>query len=99
MRRQDTSSIWALIIALVIFLFVRACTSTVEYNGGICPRCGGTFVYQQAVGHRYSTNYIYKCDKCGKTIEIGNNYEGVNYEIDSGDGTETDNSGAAAVCP
>ena len=99
MRRQDTSSIWALIIALVIFLFVRACTSTVKYNDGVCPRCGGNFVYQQAVGHRYSTNYIYKCDKCGNTIEIGNNYEGVNYEIDSGDGTKTNGSGAEATYP
>lgn len=27
-------------------------------------------MYQQAVGHEYFTHYIYRCEKCGKTIEV-----------------------------
>ena len=39
------------------------------WNNGMC-QCGGTFEYQQAVGHYYSTNYVYKCNKCGDIIEL-----------------------------
>ena len=39
------------------------------WNNGRCE-CGGHFEYEQAVGHQYSTSYIYKCDSCGKHIEI-----------------------------
>lgn len=39
------------------------------WNGGYCS-CGGHWVYQQAVGHRYSTHYIYKCDTCGEIHEF-----------------------------
>ena len=35
-----------------------------RWNNGY-HQCGGKWVYEQAVGHRYSTNYIYRCDKCG----------------------------------
>ena len=71
-RRNDTS--WGeigilILILIVIFIISRAC-SLVRYNNGICQLCGGKYVYQQAVGHRYETNYIYRCDKCGHTIEV-----------------------------
>lgn len=39
------------------------------WNDGYCE-CGGRFEYEQAVGHQYSTSYIYTCDSCGKHIEI-----------------------------
>ena len=39
------------------------------WNYGYCD-CGGQWVYQQAVGHRYSTYYIYECDKCGTIHEF-----------------------------
>ena len=39
------------------------------WNNGYCE-CGGHFEYEQAVGHQYSTTYIYTCDSCGKHIEI-----------------------------
>ena len=41
------------------------------WNNGHCE-CGGTWEYEQAVGHRSSTSYIYVCDKCGKRIEMYN---------------------------
>lgn len=40
-----------------------------EWNNGYCE-CGGHFEYEQAVGHQYRTSYIYKCDSCGRRIEI-----------------------------
>lgn len=40
------------------------------WNGGYCDVCGGTWEYEQAVGHRSSTSYIYVCTGCGKRIEL-----------------------------
>ena len=39
------------------------------WNDGHCD-CGGTWEYEQAVGHRSSTSYIYVCEDCGKRIEL-----------------------------
>lgn len=40
------------------------------WNDGHCDVCGGTWEYEQAVGHRTSTSYIYVCTECGKRIEL-----------------------------
>lgn len=40
------------------------------WNDGHCDVCGGTWEYEQAVGHRTSTSYIYVCEDCGKRIEL-----------------------------
>lgn len=40
------------------------------WNNGHCDICGGAWEYEQAVGHRSSTSYIYICEDCGKRIEI-----------------------------
>ena len=40
------------------------------WNDGHCDVCGGTWKYEQAVGHRSSTSYIYVCEDCGKRIEL-----------------------------
>ena len=39
------------------------------WNNGRCS-CGGEWVYEQAIGHKYDTDYIYKCDKCGTRYEF-----------------------------
>ena len=41
-----------------------------KYNGGICPKCGWHYIYEQAVAHQYDTDYIYICDICGDMIEL-----------------------------
>lgn len=41
------------------------------WNYGHCPVCGSEWEYEQAVGHYYSTHYVYVCKECGKRIEIG----------------------------
>lgn len=61
------------IAAIIILLFLDNIISGEQYNNGICS-CGGTFQYEQAVGHRYETRYLYICDKCGRTIEIPQYY-------------------------
>ena len=40
------------------------------WNDGHCDVCGGAWEYEQAVGHRTSTSYIYVCEGCGKRIEL-----------------------------
>lgn len=42
------------------------------WNGGYHEDCGGRWKYDQAVGHRYGTDYIYICDKCGMLHEFDN---------------------------
>ena len=72
-----------LIILAIIFLISKGCSAT-RYNNGICTNCGGHYVYQEAVGHRYETYYLYRCDKCGDLIEINTFYN---------DGRVTDETG------
>jgi hypothetical protein len=62
----------ALLIFIALLFILKFFTATHDYNVwnyGYCE-CGGKWVYQQAVGHYYSTDYIYKCDKCGKIHEF-----------------------------
>ena len=67
--------IWVLIgFALIIGIVIGVvkCSNTqdsAKWNGGYCE-CGGHWEYEQAVGHQYSTTYIYRCDNCGKRIEV-----------------------------
>lgn len=62
-----------LLIICVLFFIIMEITNNNQYNDGICS-CGGTFKYEQAVGHRYETRYLYVCDKCGRAIEISQYY-------------------------
>lgn len=62
------------IVILIILWLVESTIGYDKYNGGICRSCGGTYIFQQAVGHKYTTDYIYKCDKCGNLIEVNNYY-------------------------
>lgn len=41
-----------------------------NYNNGIHENCGGTLIYQQAVGHYTYTSYMFRCDKCNDLVEI-----------------------------
>lgn len=60
------------IIAIILFAVKCSIKSDVlAWNNGYCE-CGGHWVYEQAVGHAYRTSYVYKCDKCGKTLEVWN---------------------------
>ena len=63
-----------LIIVIIIFLFVRKIIGANIYNNGICTNCSGSYQFVQAIGHQASTDYMYKCNKCGQAIEVPNYY-------------------------
>lgn len=60
------------IICAILFGAYKVTTAYDDklWNGGHCDICGGSWQYEQAVGHRSSTSYIYICPDCGKRIEI-----------------------------
>ena len=63
----------AILVVAAIYIFVYALQVKEDnkiWNGGHCDVCEGDWEYEQAVGHRSSTSYIYVCSKCGKRIEI-----------------------------
>ena len=66
-----------LIICVIIIFMMNACEATLSektYNNGIHEGCGGHWVYETAIGHRYSTYFIYDCDKCGTVVELSEKY-------------------------
>ena len=63
----------ALAVCIVIIIVCHLVNAT-KWNGGYCS-CGGKWEYQQAVGHRYETMYLYQCDRCGRTEEFYQKYE------------------------
>lgn len=65
------------VLIAIIIVFVSYSVNADQWNDGYCS-CGGRWVYQEAVGHRYSTNYIYKCDNCGKVKEFYSTHEETN---------------------
>ena len=73
------------LIILVVVMFTTQCTQhnidENKWNNGYCEYCEGHMVYDQAVGHKYETGYIYKCEKCGRTIELSHRieYDEVDY--------------------
>lgn len=58
---------------ILALLFILKMVIDSGWNNGYCS-CGGKWVYQQAIGHRYETVYLYECNKCGKTIEFFEKY-------------------------
>ena len=71
------------IIVLGMFYACSADSSSTVYNHGIHYDCGGKLIYQQAVGHKYSTSYIFKCDKCNELLEFESgavDYDTIYYE-------------------
>lgn len=55
-------------IARLVFHF-REKEDNARWNNGVCE-CGGNYEYEQAVGHRVDTSYIYKCEQCNRRIEV-----------------------------
>ncbi len=68
------------ILAIIILLFIRACSGSVAYNNGVCKYCGGHYVFQQAIGHKGLTDYMYICDTCGHMIETAEYYPEAHYD-------------------
>ena len=72
LARFITVIVTIFLITALLFGALRCSINQEEklWNNGHYDVCGGTWKYEQAVGHRYSTAYIYVCEDCGKRIEI-----------------------------
>lgn len=71
-------------LVIIVAIIVSMCSYNVDeslWNEGRCT-CGGYWRYEQAVGHRFTTDYIYRCDKCGDIIEIGYYNEEIRVETE-----------------
>lgn len=66
----DLIGIIVVLASLTLLVIGLVSCGRAAWNNGYCA-CGGHWRYEQAVGHQYGTFYIYRCDKCGKRIEIG----------------------------
>lgn len=64
-----TVMIGVVVVLLGLYWLICAVADTNQWNEGHCL-CGGNWVYEQAVGHKYTTEYLYHCDKCGKVITL-----------------------------
>lgn len=67
----STIVIFGLLIGIIFVWSSCSKEADIEaWNGGYHVDCGGRWKYEQAVGHRYDTDYIYVCDKCGTRHEF-----------------------------
>lgn len=73
-KRGNISAEIIMLLLVVAVLIGVVCwgsqTETAAWNNGYCPVCGTKYRYVQAIGHRYSTAYIYVCDTCNEHIEV-----------------------------
>ena len=84
-RHHSSGSVpWQFVVLLLILcfvlLFIQSCSSSNNYNNGVCRVCGGHYEFQNTVGHAYTTNYVYKCDKCGNLIETNSYYNSLDLD-------------------
>lgn len=74
MEDKSEKLIAGIIMASIIILFIIIAVICIishkpQHSNGICTECGGQYEFVQAVGHKFDTSYIYKCNECGKIIE------------------------------
>ena len=61
----------AMFLLLVVGTLAEKKIDKKRYNDGICQNCGGQYEFLQIVGRKNSNDtYVYKCNKCGKIIEV-----------------------------
>ena len=64
----------SVVIALVLIVTLITTFSTkVIYNNGICRKCNGHMVEWDIEFDYRTEHYIYKCEKCGHTIDLSVN--------------------------
>lgn len=77
MKDEGLTDTIAIIIVIVMVFAIMAILQNItekrdikKWNNGICTECGGKYEYLEAVGHKYDTDFIYRCNQCGKIIEL-----------------------------
>lgn len=67
------STALALIVAVAVSL--QFTSDNTEWNDGKCPKCSIEWELFDVEKSRHGlTHYYYKCNKCGKTIELSTNF-------------------------
>lgn len=59
---------------LVLLMIINSIISADKFNNGVCRVCGGRYEFKNAVGHRYTTEYVYVCKQCGNLITTNSYY-------------------------
>lgn len=59
---------------LILFMIISSIISADNFNNGICRVCGGQYEFKNAVGHKYTTEYVYVCKQCGNLITTNSYY-------------------------
>ena len=72
----------AIILVLIVFYSQQYEKNKSQWNNGYCS-CGGHWEYEQAIEDGDNTTHIYRCDNCGKTIEV-NEVQAFVVTIESG---------------
>ena len=72
----DTQAKLTMILILLAIIFILKAVNATSWNGGYCS-CGGAWRYQQAIGHRFETTFLYQCDKC--IVELYYCYQMLHY--------------------
>lgn len=71
---KDDINLLIIIFAIIILVLIIVCSlqykkNESQWNNGYCS-CGGHWEYEQTIEDEDNITYIYRCDNCGKTIEV-----------------------------
>ncbi len=73
-RRNNFGVIAIFAGILILFMIIGSIISADNFNNGICRICGGQYEFKNAIGHRYTTEYVYVCKQCGNLITTTSYY-------------------------
>lgn len=77
MYRRDNTNLKVIAILvgiLALLMIINSIISADNFNNGICRVCGGQYEFKNAVGHKYTTEYVYVCKQCGNLITTTSYY-------------------------
>lgn len=57
-----------------VFIYGQSEYENSLWNNGKCSVCQGNWVFTNASHGKYDVFYYYKCDNCGRVIELTTNY-------------------------
>ena len=58
-----------IVLFVGLLLFLDRGIDTWRWNDGYCS-CGGKWLYEQVIEDNNISGYLYRCNKCGKKIEL-----------------------------
>lgn len=76
-RRNNSTNLEVIAILagiVVILMIIGSIISANNFNNGICRICGGQYEFKNAVGYKYTTEYVYVCKQCGNLITTNSYY-------------------------